>query len=142
MPNINIREYNPQDGSLIGNISSLNYGKITAGLHSRVKVIDIAFSGIDSVGNIKLGLVSSGGITVYSHFGITDSIEFDSTKASQTISNHFIGINGDNTSGNINNYNIGNRTLTISNYIYLDIELSASNIGQGSGAYKIYFDYS
>ena len=146
MPSITIREYHPETGMLLGNISAINFGNITAGTHSRVKVVDIAFEGISAVGNIKLGIVSTGGISVTSgeigHFGITSSSSFDASLASQPIEYHFKGINTTANSSNENNESIPNKTSTTSNYIYLDIEIGATNYNAGNGAYKIFFDYA
>jgi len=155
-PSITVREYNPESGALLGNISTLNFGRITAGTHSRVKVIDIAFSEITAVGNIKLGLISSGGLTVNAnplsidadgsasngHFGIESGSAFNSSKAASPLSRHFAGLNTTVTAANSNNVSIGNRNPSVSDYIYIDIEIGAANVSAGNGAYKIFFDYS
>lgn len=156
MPNLTVREYNPESGALLGNVSVLNFGKITAGTHSRVKVIDIAFTEVTYVGNIKLGIISSGGLTINAspsditadgsagngHFGIEHTSDFSENKASSSLLRHFAGINATVTAGNTNNVLIGNRTNTISEYIYLDIEIGSSSLDAGNGAYKIFFDYN
>ena len=156
MPNITVREYHPESGALLGNISTLTFGRITAGTTSKVKVLDIAFTDLTNVGNIKLGLISAGGLTVNSnpsdiasdgsagtgHFGIESSSVFDSTKASEALSRHFAGLNTDATAGNSNNVSVGNRSSTISDYIYIDIEIDAATEGGINGAYKVFFDYS
>jgi hypothetical protein len=156
MPSITVREYNPESGALLSNVSTLNFGKVTAGTTSKVKVIDIAFTEVTYVGNIKLGLISAGGLIVNSnpsniasdgsasngHFGVESTSSFDSSKASEPLSRHFAGLNGDVTDGNSNNVSIDNRTSTLSDYIYLDIEIGSTDIGAGNGAYKIFFDYS
>ena len=156
MPSLTIREYHPDSGALLGNISTLQFGRVTAGVHSQVKVIDIAFSEVTDVGNIKLGLISSAGLTVNSnptdiaddgsagngHFGIESSAVFDSSKAASSLSRHFAGLNTTITAGDSNNVSVGNRSDTISDYIYLDIEVDASSVGAGNGAYKVFFDYS
>jgi len=156
MPVITVREYNPSNGALLGNISTLNYGRIVAGTHSRVKVLDVAFSEVSDVGNIKLGLISNAGITVNSnpedlaadgsaangHFGIESSSNFDSTKAASALTRHFAGVNGSVTAADANNVSVANRTETISDYVYLDVELSSAFVSAGNGAYKIFFDYS
>ena len=156
MPSITVREYNPESGSLLGNVSTLNFGRVTSGTKSSVKVIDIAFTEVTNVGNLKLGLISSGGLTVNSnptdiapdgsasngHFGIETTAAFDSAKASGPLSRHFAGLNGSVTSGNTNNVSVPTRATNISNYIYLDIEVDSSTTGAGNGAYKIFFDYS
>ena len=146
MPSMTIREYHPESGALLGNVSSLDFGKVTYGSHSRVKVLDIAFSGASSIGNIKIGIISSGGIVVFSggvgHFGITSSADFNSTLASTPITSHFSGVNTTGTSTDSNNYAIPSRASTLSNYIYLDIEVGDTNISAGNGAYKVFFDYA
>ena len=158
MPNITIREYHPESGALLSNVNVLNWGKITAGTRSRVKVIDIAFSEVTAVENIKLGIISSGGFNVssnvadtsnyddgsvnYGHFGIETAASFDSAKASAPLARYFKGLNATVTAGDSNNVSIPSRSTTLSNYIYLDIEVDASASGSGNGAYKIFFDYS
>ena len=145
MPNFTLREYHPESGALLGNVSILDFGKVTSGTHSRVKVLDIAFEDVSSVGNIELGIVSNGGITVVSgedgHFGFADSPDFSSSLAASPLSTHFTGLNSTGA-GDANNVSVGNRSGTISNYIYLDIETSSSRVDTGNGAYKAFFDYS
>ena len=156
MPVITLREYDAESGALLGNISTLNFGRITAGTTSAVKVIDIAFADVTSVSNVKLGLISSGGLTVNSNptdittdgsasngqFGIESSSTFDSSKASNGLTRFFAGLNGTALAGNSNNVTVGNRSDTLSNYIYISIKVSASNSDSGNGAYKVFFDYS
>jgi len=156
MPSLIVREYHPESGALLGNVSTLNFGKITAGTTSAVKVIDIVFSGVTQVGNIKLGLITSGGLTVNSNptdisgdgsagngqFGIESSPSFDSSKASSALTRHFSGRNGDSTASNSNNVSVGSRSSTISDYIYLDIQIDAASTSSVNGAYKVFFDYS
>jgi hypothetical protein len=156
MPAITIREYHPESGALLNNATVLDFGVITAGTTSRVKVIDIAFSEVSTVSNIKLGIISSGGLTVNpdpedvaddgsasnGFFGIESSSAFSATKASQSLGRHFAGINTTALIGDSNNVSIGNKTSTISDYIYLDLEIGAANNNTGNGAWKVFFDYS
>ena len=153
---ITVREYNPESGALIGNVSALNFGRITSGTTSAVKVIDVAFSGVTEVSNIKIGLISNSGLVVNTDptdvqsdgtssngfFGIESSSSFDSAKSSSALTRHFAGKNGEASSANANNVSVDNRSATISDYIYLDIQIDSSQVGQGNGAYKIFFDYS
>jgi len=155
-PTITIREYNPESGALLSNITTTKFGRVTAGTHSRVKVIDIAFGEVSIVGNAKLGLIANAGISVNESpidigtdgsssngsFGIEDTTSFDSGKASSPLTRHFPGLNGTGISTDDNNVSIGMRSSTLSNYIYLDVEVGASLSGAGNGAYKIFFDYS
>ena len=156
MANLTVREYHPESGELLQNISSLNYGKVTAGTTSRVKVLDIAFSDISEISNIKLGIVSDGNISVNDapediasdgsssngHFGIETSSDFDSSIAASPLSRHFPGINSTDTAGDSNNVSVPKRSSVLSNYIYLDIEIASSDISEKNGAYKVYFDYA
>ena len=156
MPNIAIREYHPDSGALLGNISTLQFGKIKPGTHSRVKVIDIVFSDVAGVSNLKLGIVGNAnlsvnpnpdaqdgnGTTSNGHFGVENTSIFNAAKASAPLSRHFAGVNTAITSTDVNNVAIGKRGEFVSNYIYLDIETSSTNVKAGNGAYKIFFDYS
>lgn len=158
MSNVTItaREYHPESGALLGNVSVLDFGKITAGTHSRVKVLDIAFDGVSSVGNIKIGLISNGSIVVNEdptgissdgsaengHFGIESSSTFSGSKATSSLIRHFAGLNSNASADSVYNVSIGKKSDTISNFIYLDIEIGSGNILAGNGAYKIFFDYS
>ena len=122
MPSLTVREYNPESGALLGNISTLNFGRITAGTTSAVKVLDVAFTGLTQVGNIKLGLISTGGLTVNSnpldlasdgsagngHFGIESSASFDASKASSSLTRYFAGRNATSTAADSNNVSIEN----------------------------------
>lgn len=156
MPNITVREYNPSTGALLGNITNIDFGGVSSGIHSGVKVIDIAFDGVENVGNLKLGIVSNGGLTINNEpsdiaedgsssngrFGIMTSMEFNEVLSSENLSRHFPGINSSVSANNSNNVNIPMRSNNVSAYIYLDIELGSSSISDGNGSYKIFFDFS
>jgi|SaaInlV_100m_DNA_2_1039680.scaffolds.fasta_scaffold04245_2 hypothetical protein len=146
MPNITVREYHPESGELLGNISILDFGGVTSGTHSKVKVLDLSFSDVSSVGNVKLGIVSNGGVSVKSgddgHFGIVSSPTFSAAVAASPLSTHFSGLNTTGVSSDTNNSAVGNKSSTISDFVYLDIEISSENLKEGNGAYKVFFDYS
>jgi hypothetical protein len=157
MATITIRQYNSESGALLGNVSVLSYGRVTSGTKSSVIVLDIAFTDLTNVGNIKLGLISSGGLTVNAsptgidntdgsasngNFGVRYSSAFDSSIAAGPLNRHFAGLNSTVTAGDSNNVSIPNRSDTLSDYIYLDIQVDSSSVGAGSGSYKIFFDYS
>ena len=156
MPTVTVREYNPASGALLSNVTTLNFGRVQSGTSSRVKVIDISFGDITVVGNIKLALISNGGITVNAnpqdidakntasngHFGIEDSYDFNAAKTASPLARHFAGVNGTGTASDSNNVLIGSKSSQTSNYIYLDIELGATNINAMNGAYKVFFDFS
>ena len=156
MPSITVREYNPDSGALLGNISVLAFGRMAAGTTSRIKVIDVAFTEVNNVGNIKLGLISSGGLTVNTNpdhdyadgssgngqFGIETTPTFDATKTASPLTRHFSGLNADITAANANNVDIPSRSSTLSNYIYLDIEVASSATKAINGAWKLFFDFN
>ena len=154
-PSITVSEYHNETGILLNNISTLTFGRITKGTHSRVKVIKITFSNVTSAGNLKLGLISDAGVTVNpevgtiyddgstdtGHFGIVSSYNFDASISSAPLTRHFVEVNEDATASNPNNVSIEMSSDTVSYYIYLDIE-AGSGAGAGNGAYKIFFDYA
>ena len=155
MANIIIREYNPSTGAFITNTSSLSFGRIVAGTHSPIKVIDFSFTGVTSISNVKLGLVSTGGIdvndgstgTVYAdgsaelgNLGIQHDTAFNPTYGAGPATKHFPGLN-DGSNSNLNTVNIGTRNDTTSQFAYLDVALGADNLGSGAGLYKIFFDF-
>ena len=151
MPTVTLREYNPESGALLGNVTTFKFGRVSSGTSTRVKVIDIAFTDATYIGNLKLGLIANAGITVNAdpngsasngNFGIEVTPSFDSSKASAPLTRHFAGLNGTSTANNTNNVSIGTRSGTVSNYIYLDIKTSSSASSVANGAYKIFFDYS
>lgn len=159
MATITIREYHPESGALLSNISTLNFGKVASGTHSRVKVIDIAFGDATSIGNLKLGIIANGNIVVNAdpssqyddgstsngHFGIESSLNFDASKAAAPLTRHFPGLNGTATATDDNNVSVEMRSSdpNVSYYIYLDIEVSSTSATTaGNGSYKIFFDYA
>lgn len=154
MPSVTTREYNPTTGALIGNVSSLNFGNVSAGSHTSVKVVDFAFSGVTDVTNIKVGIMSSSlnvndapedvqtdGTSSNGRFGIMHSDAFDREIAGGEVGRHFAGVNGSGLSSDGNNVLIGNRTATVSQFVYLDLELGANDLGVSSGTYKVFFDF-
>ena len=156
MSSITVRQYNGDSGALLGNVSVLSYGRVSAGTHSSVVVVDIAFSGLTNVGNIKLGIISSGGLTVNSsptdiaadgsslngYFGIMSGVTFNSTIASQQLSRHFPGINATVLASDSNNVSIPNRNSTTSAFVYFDVEANTESLNATNGALKVFFDFS
>ena len=156
MSTTTIREYNPASGALIGTVSTMSFGKVSAGAHSRVRVFDIAFGDANTVSNLSIGLISNAEIvvnpnpgsinpdqsSVNGHFGITSSQSFDPTISSQALTSHFAGLNSTGTAADPNNVLVGMKSSTISYYIYLDVEVASESITAGNGAYKLFFDYS
>jgi hypothetical protein len=154
MPAVTTREYNPTTGALVGNMSSLNFGNIAVGSHSPVKVVDFAFSGVTSVFNIMVGITGStldvndspedlqeDGSAGNGRFGIMHTDAFDKDLASSVLGRHFPGLNDTGLANNPQNVAVGNRTDTVSQFVYLDMEFGANDVGVVSGTYKVFFDF-
>ena len=152
MPTIVTREYNPSTGALIGNVSQLAFGRTPVGSHTPIKVIDFAFSGVSSVDNVKVGLMSDGGITVNpspptgidtdgsssnGNFGIEHSTSFE---VKTSLARHFAGKNTSDTSADAKNVLIETRDSTTSAYVYL--EYMQEIAGNVAGNYKVFFDFT
>jgi hypothetical protein len=157
MPSVTVREYNPVTGAFVGNVSALSLGRIVVGTHSPVKVVDFAFTGVDSVSNVKLGLLHAGGLVVNSEpnpsqetdgstldggkFGIEHSVAFNPSLAA-AVQHHFAGLNTTQLASDQRNVAIGTRNATTSQFAYLDIELGGNERGTAAGQYKIFFDFA
>jgi len=156
MPNLIIREYNPANGAFIGNVSAISLGRIAAGSHSPVRVFDIAFTGVTSVSNLKIGLLTSGNMTVNDgavdiavdgsssngHFGIMHSDTFKREYAQREVGwRHFAAANTDGSVTSDANIEVGTRDATTSQFIYLDVEAAGNTTGLGTALYKVFFDF-
>jgi hypothetical protein len=156
MPSITTREYNPSTGEFVGNISSLSFGRIVVGTHSPVKVIDFAFVGVTKVSNIKLGLINSGGISVndtpgqthdpdgsveYGKFGVMHTTNFELSVAAGPLTRHYDTPVSGGLASDPNNILISTRSDTVSQFIYLDLQLGNNDLGAKAGVYKIFFDF-
>lgn len=155
MPSLTTREYNPTTGAFVSNISSLSYGRIVVGTHSPVKVIDFAFTGVTAVSNVKLGLLDSGGVAVNpspsdiwadgsagnGNFGCMHSVEFSTQTAQGPLTRHYAGLNASGLASDTKNIKIGQRSDTISQFVYLDMQIGSNDVGQGTGLYKVFFDF-
>jgi len=155
MPSLTTREYNTTTGAFVGNISSLSFGRITVGTHSPVKVIDFAFTGVTSISNVKLGVLSSGGVVVNDNpqgisadgsasngnFGVMHTTAFNIAIAQGPLTRHFAGLNVSLTASDPKNVIVGERTDTESQFVYLDMQLGANDRGVAAGLYKVFFDF-
>ena len=135
-------------------MSSLNFGKVIAGSHTSVKVLDFAFSGVSLVSNVKLGIMSStldvndspqdvqdDGSASNGRFGIMHTDAFDKSIAGGNVGRHFAGRNESGLAVDPNNVLIGTKSATVSQFVYLDIELGGNDLGTSSGTYKVFFDF-
>ena len=155
MPSVTSREFNPTTGAFVGNISSLSFGRTIVGTHTPVKVIDFAFSGVSVVSNVKIGLLDSGGLEVNpdpqdidadgsagnGYFGLMHSLTFDVSTAASALTRHFSGLNTLGTAADTHNIILGTKTNTVSQFVYMDIEIGANDLGSIAGLYKVFFDF-
>ena len=155
MPSVTTREYNPTTGAFVGNISSLSFGRTIVGTHTPVKVIDFAFSGVSTVSNVKIGLLDSGGLEVNpdpqgisadgsasnGYFGLMHSSTFNVNTAVSALTRHFAGLNLGGTAADTKNVIIGSKSSTVSQFVYMDIEIGANDLGTMAGLYKVFFDF-
>ena len=155
MPTLTCREYNPTTGSFVGNVTSLSFGNTNVGSHTPVKIVDFAFTGVTSVSDVKLGLLDSGGLSVNDSpedigtdgssangsFGIMHSSSFDLQTAAGPLTRHFAGLSTGGA-GDSNNVEIGTRGVAVTQFVYLDLELGASDLGDGSALMKVYLDFT
>jgi len=156
MATLTLREYNPITGAFIGNVSAISFGKMAAGTHSQIKVMDVAFTGVESVANVQLGLINSGGITVNpaplniaadgsasnGAFGVMHSAGFNPVLAAGPLTQHFAGLNQSGAINDADNVTIGTRDDTTSQFFYLDIQPGSNNVGVGAVLWKIFFDFA
>ena len=156
MPSIVTREYNPTTGEFVGNISSLSLGRIIVGTSSPVKVIDFAFIGVNSVSNIKLGLMNSGGIVVNhdpgqtpqsdgsvltGKFGLEHTTNFDLAKAASPLQRFYLAVNGTGGASDAYNIDVENRSDTVSQFVYISLVLDNNDLGATAAVYKVFFDF-
>ena len=148
-----IREYNPATGAFIGNVNTVAVGQLAAGMHSRIKVYDIAFNGVEYATSVRIGLTNSAGIVVNptplnvtadgsasnGNFGIMSSEVFDPTLTASPLTRHFAGLNtiGANDP---NNVVIGSRDATTSRFFYIDVQPGSNNLGELAPQWVVYFD--
>lgn len=152
MPSITTRQYNPLNGALLGNIARLSFGNIPVGATSGTRLVDFAFSGVTSVSNVKLGIMSGGAVQINASpqgigsdgsasngsFGIEHSSTF---VEKPSLTRFFAGANASNTSSDANNVLIGTRDSATSQFVWLNLTLGSANLGDDAGTYRIFFDF-
>ena len=139
------REYNPSTGKIIGNISELKFGSVPMGKSTPVKVIDLFVDGADSISNVRLQVVSSDTIPVNDaptdvtadgsagngNLGIQHNSEF---VPRSSLSRFFAGQEAPVT--------VGTRSLTVSEYVFLNARMNVLSPGNGKISYQWIFDVS
>jgi len=149
---VSVQTSNASDSSTTQNSllsQALTFGTIAPNETSKTIVVALNIPHAKAITNIKIGLISSGGITFANNiFGITSSVEL---RDDITPDSYFQGVNANNVVDNkqtdpaIYPYNISirNKDNHTSEYVYLNIKLPNNQIiGEGVLKLKWFFDYS
>jgi hypothetical protein len=120
---------------------TFSFGTIAPNETSKTIPVALFIPEVSAIQNVKLGLVSTGGIEFADDlFGVASSSEL---RYDITPDTYFQGINIDKTSTNIYNVSIPNRDNHNSNYVYLNVKLPVNQpIGTGILRFKWWFEYS
>ena len=135
----NASDNNQTKGNLFAN--SLTFGTIAPGETSDNVIVLLNIPNSQAIGNVKLGLIDTGGIEFANNiFGITSENRLDDSVVPTT---YFQGVNTSGTASNSNNIAIGNSKSNVSEYVYLNLNLPSGNtLGEGVIKYKWFFDYA
>lgn len=130
---------NQTRGNLLA--SSLSFGTIAPGETSDNIIVVLNVPNSKAIGNIKLGLISAGGIEFANNiFGITSSAILNADTIPTT---YFQGVNTDGLASNSYNISINNNKSNVSEYVYLNLNLPSDNtLGEGVIRLKWFFDYA
>ena len=139
-----IQSSNASDSSTTQNsllAQSFSFGTIAPGQTSKTVIVSLNIPYVKAIANIKMGLISAGGITFSnSIFGITSSVEL---RDDIVPDNYFQGINTDKTSTNANNISIPNKDNHTSAYVYLNVQVPNDQVIEtGIVKMKWFFDYA
>lgn len=120
---------------------AFSYGTIAPDKTSKTIIISLNIPYVKAITNIKLGLISTGGIEFANNlFGINNSIEL---RDDITPDNHFQGVNTNKDSTSPYNVSIPNKDDHTSEYVYLNVKLPQNQIiGEGIIRMKWFFDYA
>jgi hypothetical protein len=141
---VSVQTSNASDSSTTQNSllsQSLTFGTIAPNATSKTIVVALNIPYAKAITNIKIGLVSSGGITFANNiFGITSSVEL---RDDITPDGYFQGVNANKVSTDSYNIDIRNKDNHTSEYVYLNVKLPNDQIiGEGMIGLKWFFDYS
>jgi len=139
------REYNPSTGRVIGNISELKFGYVPIGKASVVKVIDLVVEDVSAISNVRLQVVASDNVPVNDsptgidsdgsaangNVGIEHDVDFVPRRS---LSRFFAGETLPVT--------VGGRSNKVSEYVYLNVKMNATSMGEGRMSYQWVFDVS
>lgn len=119
---------------------SFSFDTVAAGDTSKTLIFYLWIPEARAIGNIKLGLLETGGITfTNTTFGISTNGNLSASISPQS---YFQGINVNGLSSNNYNISVPNRDLNASEYVYLNISLPETfGLQTGVIKYKWFFDY-
>jgi hypothetical protein len=141
---VSVQTSNASDSSTTQNSllsQALTFGTIAPNETSKTIIVALNIPYAKAITNIKIGLVSSGGIAFANNiFGITSSVEL---RDDITPDSYFQGVNANKVSTDSYNINIRNKDNHTSEYVYLNVKLPNNQIiGEGMIKWKWFFDYS
>ena len=139
------REYNPSTGVLLGTVANFDFGNVTIGEFSPVRVFDIVVPEASQIANVQLEITASpyievnpgpvdvgpDGSSANGNFGIETSDKFISKN---TLVRFFAGLYLPVT--------VGTRGGNVSKFIYLNSKMLTDSTIAGTATYKVLFDYS
>jgi len=142
-PQLIFRRYD-KNGNFIENFRSLFMGNMQPGKKSDINIINMLVQNVSYIENVKLGIIQSdlngNEVNTMVSYRISDVIDpnIDTNK-------YFNGINVNQISSDVNNIDVGVKTLSIrkneTNFIYLSINVPESYLGSGHLVFKWFFDY-
>lgn len=120
---------------------SLNFGTVAPNQTSKTIILQLNIPYVKAITNIRLGLVSTGGIEFANNlFGIASSIEL---RDDITPDNHFQGVNSSRDPASPYNISVPNKDNYASQYVYLNVQLPIDQvIGEGICRFKWFFDFA
>jgi len=141
-PTLTFRRYDI-NGIFIEKFNSLFLGNMQPGVKSAITVINVLAEGLSSMSNLKIGIIENGVANADVNntvlYGVTETINpsFIPVK-------YFAGVNTDSTADNINNVEVGMKTIgkaIESKYLYLQINVPAKYMSRGWLVFRLFFDY-
>ena len=143
-----------KNGSFIGNNSSsnkgtvptinalsLSFGPLAPGAISETKIIYLNAHNAQTINNIRIALVDTGGIVFAPQtFGIDFRGYIDYNLVPET---YFQGVNTDNSPTNLFNISVGNLDNLTSQYVYLNVRMPVNQAVQaGVCRMRWYFEWA
>jgi hypothetical protein len=139
-----INSINASDDIATGNSllsHSFSFGTVAPNETSKIMIISLNIPNVKAITDIKIGLVSTGGIEFANDlFAITSSPELRSDIVPDS---YFQGVNSERLASSLLNMDIPNRDAHSSEYVYLSTKLPQNHeFGVGNIRFKWFFKYA